>query len=70
MGFLILLFVVLPLSLAFAAGYFISLLIYNKLLKSGNKHPITFRVISFILSFAIVLVAIFWLIAANVRLER
>jgi uncharacterized membrane protein YidH (DUF202 family) len=67
---LLLIFLILPLGIAIAAGYFVSLLIYNQLVKAGNKHPRTFRAISFIVSFALVLVAIFWLILANIRLER
>jgi hypothetical protein len=67
---LLFLFIIIPLGISFAVAYFLALLVYKKLTKSGNKYPRTFRIITFIGSFLLVLFSIFWLILANIHLDR
>ena len=69
MGILSLILVGMP-GLSLIGAVLISRMVYNKLLKAGNKHPKVMRAIVFIGSFAAIFAAIYLVVVYNVRIER
>lgn len=69
MGFFFII-LILPIIIGLVAGYFVALLVYNKLLKAGSKYPKTIRVITYIITFLLVTGTIYVLINDNFRFER
>jgi hypothetical protein len=69
MEILLLIIIGIP-ALSLIGAMLVSRMVYNKLLKAGNKHPKLIRAIVFVGSFAVIFVAIYFLVNQNVRFER
>lgn len=67
---LIFLFIILPTIIALTAAYFISLFTRNKLRKADNKNAKIISVVTFLVSFLVIIIAIFALIAYNIEIGR
>jgi len=61
---------VIILAVAGFASYFISSRLHRKLVKSSNKYPMLFSVLTFAGSFLIILAAILFIIIYNMSFER
>jgi len=66
LGFIILMMF----AVSIGGAAFVSGMVYNRLVKTGNKYPKTINTIVFIGSFAVIFLAILIILGNNFRIER
>lgn len=67
---MLVIFFVIALVVMILPSHFISLALYRKLQKSGNKNAMGIRVLVFIASFCLIAFLLYFLILNNIRFER
>jgi hypothetical protein len=70
MGVLYLGIFILILFLIGLASHFLSTKLYRRLVRIGNSHPNTIRVVTFLVSFLVIFTVLAYLFLINLRIER